>query len=304
MAELRFDGRVAIVTGAGRGVGRCHALLLAARGARVVVADLGGSVAGGGGSNEPAQQVVKEIEAAGGEAIAVFASVAEEAGAAAIVQTAIDTFGTVDIVVNNAGIADPGYLEDLSLDQFRLMNAVHYLGTVYVTKAAYPHLQAKGYGRIVNTFSEGVLGMVPKNTSYAAGKGGAFGFTRALALDATRHGILVNAVAPRAGTRLSGPDVMAAVYDQPPELFTTLADRFPPELVSPAMAYLAHESCTLNGEIIVCGGGEAKRLALLETRGIQSDDMTPEFIAGHLDQLLDLADADLMTVQLVRGDPE
>src|SRR6516162_3883863 len=178
MDELRCDGRVAIVTGAGRGVGRCHALLLAARGARVVVADLGGSLAGAGGSNEPAQQVVKEIEAAGGEAIAVFASVAEEAGAAAIVQAAIDTFGTVDIVVNNAGIADPGYLEDLSLDQFRLMNAVHYLGTLYVTKAAYPHLQAKGYGRIVNTFSEGVLGMVPKNTSYAAGKGGAFGFTR------------------------------------------------------------------------------------------------------------------------------
>jgi NAD(P)-dependent dehydrogenase (short-subunit alcohol dehydrogenase family) len=303
MAELRFDGRVAIVTGAGRGVGRCHAQLLASRGARVVVADLGAALDGSGSSHEPAEQVVKEIEAAGGDAVAAFGSVADEDGARNIVQTAVDAFGTLDILVNNAGIVDPGAFEDLSLEQFRVMNAVHYLGTVYVTKAAYPHMHARGYGRIVNTFSEGVLGMVPKNTSYAGAKGGAFGFTRSLALDAMWHGILVNAVAPRAGTRLSGPDVMAAVYDQPAELFTGLADRFPPEQVSPAMAYLAHEACTLNGEIIVAGGGQAMRLALLETRGIQSDDMTPEFIAEHLDELLDLTDAELVEIHIARGEP-
>jgi NAD(P)-dependent dehydrogenase (short-subunit alcohol dehydrogenase family) len=302
MAQLRFDGRVAIVTGAGRGVGRCHALLLASRGARVVVADLGGAVDGTGGSSEPAELVVKEIEAAGGEAVAVFASVAEEAGAGEIVERAVQAFGGLDIVVNNAGIADPAAFADTPLDQFRLMNAVHYLGTVYVTKAAYSHMHERGYGRIVNTFSEGVLGMVPKNTSYAGGKGGAFGFTRALALDAMQHGIRVNAVAPRAGTRLSGPDVMAATYDQPAELFTTMPDRFPPEQVAPAMAYLAHESCTLNGEIIIAGGGEAKRLALLESRGIRSDDMTPEFIADHLDALLDLTDADVIDVHVATGE--
>jgi len=302
MAELRFDGRVAIVTGAGRGVGRCHALLLAARGAKVVVADLGGELDGTGESSAPAELVVKEIEAEGGEAVAAFASVAEEAAANSIVQTAIDAFGRLDIVVNNAGIAAPEYFETHNMDKFRLMNAVHYLGTVYVTKAAYPHLEAAGYGRIVNTCSEAVLGMVPKATSYAGGKGGVLGFTKGLALDAMRHGILVNAVAPRAGTRLSGPDVMAATYDQPAELFTGLPGQFPPEQVSPVMAYLAHESCTLNGEIIVAGGGQAMRLALLETQGIQSDDMTPEFVAEHVDQLLDLKDANLIEVAILMGE--
>jgi NAD(P)-dependent dehydrogenase (short-subunit alcohol dehydrogenase family) len=306
VAELRFDGRVAIVTGSGRGVGRGHAMVLASRGAKVVVADLGGRVAGGdGGSPEPAEHVVEEIRAAGGAAVACHASIAEEEGAASIVQAAIDAFGRLDIVVNNAGIADPGWFEDLTLEQFRRMNAVHYLGVVYVTRLAYPHMVAAGYGRIVTTFSEAVVGTVPKNTSYGGGKGGAFGFMKCLALDSVRHGILVNAVSPRAGTRLNSPEEMAVVFDRPAEWFTSLPEQFPPEGVAPAMAYLAHESCRLNGEVLVCGGGTAKRLAIVESRGLTSDDLTPELIADNLDQLMDLGDAEVVDVRAAlrdRGD--
>ena len=196
MSELRFDGRSVIVTGAGRGVGRAHAMLLAARGAKVVVADLGGKLDGSGSSSAPADEVVKEIQAAGGEAVACAASVADEAGAASIVQTALDAFGSIDVVVNNAGIAEPDWFEDLSIERFRRMVEVHYMGTVNVTFAAWPHMVKAGYGRIVNTCSEAMLGMSPKNTSYGGAKGGVFGFTRNLALDAARVGLRVNAVAP------------------------------------------------------------------------------------------------------------
>src|SRR5262245_19931053 len=149
MSELRFDGRSVIVTGAGRGIGRCHAMLLASRGAQVVVADLGGQLDGTGSSSDPADEVVKEIRAAGGTAVACYASVADGAGAASIVQTALDSFGRLDVVVNNAGIADPDWFEDLSLDRYRRMVDVHFVGTVNVVKAAYPHLIAGGSGRIL-----------------------------------------------------------------------------------------------------------------------------------------------------------
>ena len=141
MEELRFDGRTAVVTGAGRGVGRAHALLLAARGAQVVVADLGGQLDGTGASSEPAEQVVKEIEAEGGTAVSCSASVASEEGADAIIRTALDAFGRVDVIVNNAGISQPDWFDDLTLDRFRQMIDVHYLGTVNVTRAAWPHLR-------------------------------------------------------------------------------------------------------------------------------------------------------------------
>ena len=177
MSELRFDGKSVIVTGAGRGVGRGHALLLASRGARVVVADIGGALDGSGSSAEPAEQVVKEIKAAGGEAVACHASIAEEEGAAAIVNTALDTFGGLDVVINNAGIHDPGAFTDLSLENFRRMLDVHYLGVVYVLKAAWPHLKKSGSGRVVNTCSEGMAGMHPNVSSYGAAKASVLGLT-------------------------------------------------------------------------------------------------------------------------------
>jgi NAD(P)-dependent dehydrogenase (short-subunit alcohol dehydrogenase family) len=296
--ELRFDGRVAIVTGAGRGVGRAHALLLASRGAHIVVADLGGALDGSGHSNEPADEVVKEIVAGGGQAVACYASVADEAGSTSIVEAALNTFGRLDIVINNAGIADPEWFESLTLDQFRRMIDVHYFGTLHVCKAAWPHLQESGYGRVVNTTSEAATGTVPKNTSYGAAKGAVWGFTRALALDAAKEpNIKVNAIAPRAGTRLSDPSVMAKVFDRPEDMFGDLSAVLPPDGVSPAVAFLAHEDCPLNGEALICGGGIAQRLVMLETAGITSDAMTPEFIAENLDALMDVSvDPDVITV--------
>lgn len=300
MELLRFDGRTAIVTGAGRGVGRAHARLLAARGAQVVVADLGGQLDGSGASSEPAELVAKEIEAEGGIAVPCSASVATEEGAETIIRTALDTFGSVDVIVNNAGISQPDWFDDLTLDRFRQMIDVHYLGTVNVTRAAWPHLRNKGYGRVVNTCSEAAFGMVPKNTSYGGAKGGVFGFTRSLAIDASRHGILVNAVAPRAGTRMSDPKVLAHVYEVPEEAFGEMMEGFAPEFVAPAAAYLAHESCQLNGEVLVAGGGQVLRMAIMQTQGFTSSSLTLEDLAANLDTVLDMTGATVMEAEVRR----
>jgi NAD(P)-dependent dehydrogenase (short-subunit alcohol dehydrogenase family) len=306
MDELRFDGRAAIVTGAGRGVGRCHARLLAARGARVVVADLGGQLDGSGASSEPADEVVKEIDAAGGEAVACYASVADEAGAASIVESAIDAFGRLDAVVNNAGIAEPDWFEDLTLERFRRMIDVHYMGTVNVTFAAWPHMMKAGYGRVVNTCSEATFGITPKATSYSGAKGGVYGFTRALALEGVRHGINVNAVAPRANTRLSGPGVMAKTYDVPEDVFTqgTSMEKFRPELVSPVAAFLAHETCQMVGEVLPAGAGQVFRLAVMANEGFTKPDLSPEDVAENVDILMDMSGASEVTVGTLRGEVE
>jgi NAD(P)-dependent dehydrogenase (short-subunit alcohol dehydrogenase family) len=301
MGELRFDGRSVIVTGGGRGFGRSHALLLASRGARVVVADYGVAVDGTGSSPEPAEQVAKEITAAGGEAVACFASVADEAGAASIVQTALDAFGRLDVVINNAGISDPDWFEDESMERLRKMAEFHYFGTAYVCRAAWPHLQGAKHGCIVNTTSEAITGFVPKCIGYSGAKGGVFGLTRALAQDGRRFGIRVNAVAPRGYTRMSSPEVLAYVYDQPAENFRNDAfrEQFKPDFVSPAVAFLAHESCQLTGEVLVSGGLQVMRLALIETTGITtSETITPEDIAGNLEALMDTTGATVMGLDM------
>jgi NAD(P)-dependent dehydrogenase (short-subunit alcohol dehydrogenase family) len=302
MGELRFDGRAAVVTGGGRGVGREHARLLASRGANVVVADLGGSLEGTGASTTPADEVVAEIRAAGGEAVPCYASVTEEAGATSIIETALDAFGRVDVVINNAGIAEPDWFEDLSIERFRRMVDVHYLGTVNVTFAAWRHMVDAGYGRIVNTCSEAVVGIVPKATAYAGGKGGVLGFTRALANEAPRHGILVNAVTPRANTRLSAPPVLAHTYDTSEDVFGDTMAQFRPDLVSPAACFLAHESCRLNGEVLVSGGGQVFKIALMQNEGITKAELTPEDIAENLDTVLDLSAPQEIVVGTLTGD--
>ena len=291
MTELRFDGRAVIVTGGGRGIGRSHALLLASRGAQVVVADYGAELDGSGSSSEPADEVVKEIQANGGEAVSCFASVAEEDGAASIIETAVESFGRLDAVVNNAGISDMHLFDELSLEQFQRMIDVHYLGTVLVTKCAWPHFVKAGYGRIVNTTSEGILGAQPLLTSYGAAKGAVWALTRNLAAEGIEHGILANAVCPRALTRMSKAGEELKGERQPdPEVESILA-RMNPDLVAPAAAYLAHESCTLDGEVLVAGGGEVFRLTPVVTRGLSKDWITIEDVAENLDTIMSIDDA-------------
>jgi NAD(P)-dependent dehydrogenase (short-subunit alcohol dehydrogenase family) len=254
--------------------------LLASRGANVVVADSGAGIDGSGSSDEPASQVVQEIEAAGGTAVACHASVADEAGAAAIVQTAVEHFGGIHAVVNNAGISDKHGFEELSLEQFRRMIDVHFLGTMQVTKCAWPHFVDVGYGRIVNTTSEAILGAQTELTSYGAAKGAVWAFTRNLAAEGATLGIRANAVAPRARTRMSeeGQD--------PADVEQSLLAKMDPALVAPVAAYLAHESCTLNGEVLVAGGGDVFRLTPLVTLGISQPTVTVEDVAEHIDAIM------------------
>jgi NAD(P)-dependent dehydrogenase (short-subunit alcohol dehydrogenase family) len=298
MDELRFDGKAVVVTGAGRGFGKCHAELLASRGAKVVVADYGVNLDGSGSSDAPAHEVVQGIRDAGGEAVAAFADVSDEQAAASIIQAAIDNFGRLDALVNNAGIADPAWFEDAPLEQFRRMINVHYLGTVYTCKAAWPHFQKAGYGRIVNTASEAVIGNVPKAMSYSGAKGAVFSVTRALALDGRRQNIKVNAIAPRGNTRLSAPSVLAETFDVPEEAFDNpFMHAMTPEKTSPAVAYLAHEACAVTGETFISGMGMVARLTLVAAPGYLSDDMTPEGVAEHIDTVMDITTATVQNAE-------
>jgi NAD(P)-dependent dehydrogenase (short-subunit alcohol dehydrogenase family) len=291
MTKLRFDGKVSIVTGAGRGVGRVHALTLASRGAKVVVADRGVAVDGSGGSAGPADEVVAEIKAAGGQAVASYGSVDSEADCAAAVKLAVDTFGGLDILINNAGISEPELFEDHTAEQFRRMVAVHYLGTVYMTQAAWPHLVKSGRGRLVNTCSEGSAGVFPKNTPYGGAKGGVLGFTLTLATEGLKNGVHVNGFSPRITTRMSTAEVMATVSGRPAEVFKPHIAKLTPELASPAAVWLAHDSCPYNGVILASGGGQVLRMAIMENAGFNSSDMTLESIAAHAEQILDMSKA-------------
>ena len=296
--ELRFDGKVVIVTGGGRGFGRCHALDFAQRGASVVVADYGMELDGTGSSPEPVESVVAEIRAAGGEATAVFADCSVESEAQRVVQTAIDTFGALDVLVNNAGISDPDWFEEQSAERIVRMTNNQYYTTVWMTKAAWPHLQASA-GNVVNTASEAIFGGVPKAASYCGAKGAVFAFTRSLALDGRRIGIRVNAVCPRGNTRMSAPPALSRHYDQPPEFFKSeWFEGMKPEYVSAAVIAFAHGSCELTGETFVCGDSLVMRLATVETQGIKGTaGVSPEEILGNLDQVMDMTDAMLMTFE-------
>jgi len=291
--ELRFDGRVVIVTGAGRGIGRSHALLLGAKGARVVVADIGAGIGGEGSSRSPADDVVAEVRSNGGEAVPSYASVADEAGATSIVATAIEAFGRLDAVVNNAGIHDPARFESLSVEQFRRMLDVHFFGTLFVLKAAWSHFVQAGYGRIVNTVSEAMLGGIPELTSYGAAKGAIFGLTRNLATEGAAHGIRANAIAPRAYTRMSASssDALSEMLSIPKADMEAINASMPPELCAPAAAFLAHESCPLNGEVLQVGMGGVARLAVVHAEGVNKQPLTAEDIAENLDRVMDVTDA-------------
>jgi NAD(P)-dependent dehydrogenase (short-subunit alcohol dehydrogenase family) len=252
-----FGERVAVVTGAGRGIGRAHALLLAERGARVVVNDVGGSIEGDGTDAEPASDVAAEIVAAGGAAIADTSDVSSAAGAQTLVDAAVQEFGRLDILINNAGIVRWARFPDADADNLERHLAVHVIGSFHTTRAAWPHMVEQGYGRIVMTTSTGMLGM-PGNQSYAAAKGAVIGLTRSLATVGAAHGIKLNLIAPAAYTRMAGP----SADDADP-----LAAQMPSELVAPMVAFLAHEDCPVSGEIYAAGGGRFARIFIASTEG-------------------------------------
>jgi NAD(P)-dependent dehydrogenase (short-subunit alcohol dehydrogenase family) len=275
---MDFEGRVAVVTGAGRGIGRAHALLLAARGASVVVNDLGGSMTGGGADAGPADEVVDEINAAGGMAVADAHDVSTEHGAGALVATALDSFGRIDAIVNNAGIIRWADFPDADAENMERHLAVHVLGSFHTARAAWPHLLAQGYGRIVNTTSSGMFGL-PNNVGYATAKAGVVGLTRSLATAGRPHDIACNLVAPAAFTRMAG----AADADSP--MATTMA----PELVAPMVAFLAHEDCPVTGEIYSAGAGRFARIFIAQAEGYLDTTGTPtlEDVAAHWAEIND-----------------
>jgi len=285
--DLHFDGRVAIVTGGGRGLGRAYALALAERGAHVVVNDLGSRLAGPGSDAVPAAEVVQEIVAAGGEAIASFDSVGTTAGAEAIVAAALDRFGTVDIVVNNAGIMDPGGLPKLTADEVQRHIDVHAMGAFNVTRAAWPTLVERGYGRVVLTTSVGMYGG-SFLISYATAKGAAVSLGRSLADAGTAHGIKVNLLAPAAETRMVTDLDYRAKCELPPLDGSAPPDRTrDPARVVPMLLALVHERCPVNGEIMWAGLGRFARIFLGETRGILDATLSAEGVLERWDEIAD-----------------
>jgi NAD(P)-dependent dehydrogenase (short-subunit alcohol dehydrogenase family) len=264
---LGFEGRVAVVTGAGRGIGRAYARLLAARGAQVVVNDLGGSMGGDGSDAEPASVAAGEIAAAGGVAIPDTSDVATVEGGQALVERAIERFGRIDVVINNAGIMRWAGLPDVDADNLARHLAVHVGGSFNTTRAAWPHMVEQGYGRIVMTTSTGMFGL-PNNVSYATAKAAVIGLARSLATAGGAEGIKVNCIAPAAATRMGGD---------------TDAAEMSPDLVAPMAAFLAHESCPVSGEVYVAGAGRFARLFIASTAGYVDTSGAPtiEDVAQH-----------------------
>ena len=270
MPEMRFDGRVAVVTGAGGGLGRSHALEFARRGAKVLVNDLGGSVHGTGASASAAHQVVDEIVALGGEAAANADSVATPAGGEAIVQSALDAFGRIDILVNNAGILRDKAFHKMDAAMIDAVIDVHLKGALYVGQPAFRVMREQHYGRIISTTSaSGLFGNFGQ-ANYGAAKAGLAGLTRVLALEGAGHGIKVNAIAPIASTRMTE------------DLLGELCTRVAPEWVSPVVAYLASEECSVNGNVYSVAGGRIARIFVAESEGVVLPEVTAEAVRDHL----------------------
>lgn len=294
--ELRFDGQVAVITGAGGGLGKQYTLLLASRGARVVVNDTGGSVTGKGLDSGTADAVAEEILQTGGEAVADSHSVTTPEGGQAIIDTALETWGRVDIVINNAGIVRDAPFEDMTADRLEPLLDVHLKGAFYVTRPAWKIMLGQRYGRVVNTCSAaGILG-AERMSNYGAAKTGLIGFTRVLAAEGADHDIKVNAIAPIAYTRMLAREVERAGRQDDEAAQAVLDDlvgqylhKFDPALVAPVVAFLTHRECPVSGEIYTVGAGHVARLFIGRTTGFHSPELSVEDVRDHLDEIRDEA---------------
>lgn len=271
MSELRFDNRVAVVTGGGRGLGRAYALLLASRGAKVVVNDVGVSLKGQGQDDAPANEVVKEIKAAGGEAVACTESVATAAGGKAIIQSALDQYGRIDILIHNAGNVRRGSLKDMTYEDFDAVIDVHLRGAFHVVRPAFPLMCKAGYGRMVLTSSIGGLYGNKDVVNYSMSKAGLVGLSHVVALEGASEGVKSNVIVPAAVTRMAeGLDTSA----YPP---------MGPELVAPTVGWLAHESCSISGEMLISLAGRVAKAFLAETPGVYRPSWTIEQVGEQLE---------------------
>jgi NAD(P)-dependent dehydrogenase (short-subunit alcohol dehydrogenase family) len=269
MSELRFDGRVAVVTGSGRGLGRAYARLLASRGAKLVVNDTGGSLRGEGADLAPADAVVGEIRAAGGEAIASSASVATAAGGREIIDRALDHFGRIDCLIHNAGIVRAAPLAEMSEDDFDAVLDVHLRGAFHVVRPAFARMCRDGYGRIVLTSSIGGIYGNHCQANYGVAKAGMLGLMNVAALEGAERGVRCNTIVPGAVTRMAeGLDTSAF----PP---------MSPELVAPVVAWLCHESCGVSGEMLISIAGRVARAFIAESRGVYRGSWTLEDVAAQ-----------------------
>jgi len=278
MSELRYDDRVIVITGAGRGLGRAYAELLGARGARVVVNDPGSAVRGEGIDAGPAAEVVAAIKAQGGDAIVSTDSVATPEGGRAIIEAALDHYGRIDGLIHNAGNVRYGSMQALSQEDFDAVLDVHLRGAFHVARAAFPHMCKARYGRIILTSSIGGLYGNRDCVNYGMSKSGMIGLNNVLALEGEAEGVKSNIIVPGAVTRMAeGLDIS----QYPP---------MGPELVSPVVAWLAHESCSVTGEMLVSIAGRVARAFIAESKGVYQPSWTPEDVGARIDAIMDSQD--------------
>jgi NAD(P)-dependent dehydrogenase (short-subunit alcohol dehydrogenase family) len=278
VTERRFDGRVAVITGAGRGLGREYALLLASKGAKLVVNDPGGAMSGDGGDAGPAEQVVAEIKAAGGEAVACLESVATPQGGRAIVQAAMDAYGRLDVLIHNAGNVRYGALDEITDEDFKAVVDVHLMGAFHVVRPAFPLMAQAGYGRVVLTGSIGGLYGTNNVVNYGVSKAGMIGLNNVIAIEGAPKGVKSNIILPGAVTRMAeGLDIT----QYPP---------MGPELVAPVVGWLAHESCSISGEMLVSMAGRVARALIAETPGVFRPSWTIDDVASEIDAIRDPKD--------------
>jgi NAD(P)-dependent dehydrogenase (short-subunit alcohol dehydrogenase family) len=273
MSELRFDDRVAVITGSGRGLGRSYALLLASRGAKVLVNDPGGSLKGEGVDAGPAEEVAREIRALGGRAVACTASVATPEGGSAIIQTALDEFGRIDILVHNAGNVRAASLKEMTQGDFDAVLDVHLRGAFHVVRPAFPLMCKAAYGRIVLTSSIGGLYGNHRVANYGVAKAGLIGLSNVVAIEGAAEGVKCNVIVPGAVTRMAeGIDISA----YPP---------MTPELVAPVVGWLAHESCSITAEMLISIAGRVARAFVAESPGVYRSAWSIEDVAREMETI-------------------